>query len=139
MAKQGSTISGLMDSLATAVSLALQYGVPLETLCTKFSHTRFEPSGWSGNPKIGYATSIVDYMFRWLQLKFIVGAQRELFKSLPTVDSSSTDANSADPVGALGELIQMGDAPACNMCGSLMVRSGSCYRCMTCGSTSGCS
>src|SRR6516165_10410368 len=71
MAKQGSTISGLMDSFATAVSLALQYGVPLEVLCGKFTHTRFEPSGWSGNPKIGYAKSIVDYIFRWLELKFI--------------------------------------------------------------------
>src|SRR5271166_6466852 len=63
MAKQGSTISGIMDSFATAVSLALQYGVPLEVLCSKFTHVRFEPSGWSGNPKIGYAKSIVDYLF----------------------------------------------------------------------------
>src|SRR5208337_1971904 len=62
MAKQGSTISGLMDSFATAVSLALQYGVPLEVLCSKFTHVRFEPSGWSGNPKIGYAKLIVDYI-----------------------------------------------------------------------------
>src|SRR5215813_1365217 len=75
MAKQGSTISGLMDSFATAVSLALQYGVPLEVLCSRFTHTRFEPSGWSGNPKIGYAKSIVDYIFRWLELKFITGEQ----------------------------------------------------------------
>src|SRR5215472_9283920 len=73
MAKQGSTISGLMDSFATAVSLALQHGVPLEILCSKFIHMRFEPSGWSGNPKIGYAKSIVDYIFRWLELKFIRG------------------------------------------------------------------
>src|SRR5664280_3446672 len=71
MAKQGSTISGLMDSFATAVLLALQYGVPLEVLCSKFTHVRFEPSGWSGNPKIGYAKSIVDYVFRWLERKFI--------------------------------------------------------------------
>ena len=138
MAKQGSTISGLMDSFATAVSLALQYGVPLEILCSKFIHMRFEPSGWSGNPKIGYAKSIVDYIFRWLELKFIRGDQGDLFGAVPTAASSPTDANSADPVGALGELIQMGDAPACNICGSLMVRSGTCYRCMTCGSTSGC-
>jgi ribonucleoside-diphosphate reductase alpha chain len=62
MAKEGSTVSGLMDSFATAVSLALQYGVPLEILCAKFSHTRFEPSGWSGNPKIGYAKSLMDYV-----------------------------------------------------------------------------
>jgi ribonucleoside-diphosphate reductase alpha chain len=139
MAKQGSTISGLMDSFATAVSLALQYGVPLEVLCSKFTHVRFEPSGWSGNPKIGFAKSIVDYVFRWLELKFITGDQGELFKALPTPIQPATDANSTDPVGALGELIQMGDAPACNICGSLMVRSGTCYRCMTCGGTSGCS
>ena len=139
MAKQGSTISGLMDSFATAVSLALQYGASLEVLCRKFTHMRFEPSGWSGNPKIGYATSIVDYIFRWLQLKFIVGDQGDLFGAVPTAASSPTDANSADPIGAIGELIEMGDAPACNICGSLMVRSGTCYRCMTCESTSGCS
>jgi ribonucleoside-diphosphate reductase alpha chain len=78
MAKQGSTISGLMDSFATAVSLALQYGVPLEVLCGKFTHTRFEPSGWSGNPKIGYAKSIVDYIFRWLELKFITWRTRRV-------------------------------------------------------------
>jgi ribonucleoside-diphosphate reductase alpha chain len=139
MAKQGSTISGLMDSFATAVSLALQYGVPLEVLCGKFTHVRFEPSGWSGNPKIGYAKSIVDYIFRWLELKFITGEQGELFTALPMSVQPARDANGADPVGALGELIQMEDAPACNICGSLMVRSGTCYRCMTCGSTSGCS
>ncbi len=137
MAKQGSTISGLMDSFATAVSLALQYGVPLEVLCSKFTHVRFEPSGWSGNPKIGYAKSIVDYVFRWLERKFITGDQGELFKAFPMPIQPPMDANGADPVGALGELIQMGDAPACNICGSLMVRSGTCYRCMTCGGTNG--
>jgi ribonucleoside-diphosphate reductase alpha chain len=139
MAKQGSTISGLMDSFATSVSLALQYGVPLDVLCAKLTHVRFEPSGWSGNPKIGYAKSIVDYIFRWLELKFITGDQGELFKVFPMPSHPRMDANSKDPAGALGELIQMGDAPACNICGSLMVRSGTCYRCMTCGSTSGCS
>src|SRR5208283_2942934 len=80
MAKQGSTISGLMDSFATAVSLALQYGVPLQVLCAKFSHTRFEPSGWSGNPKIGYAKSLTDYLFRWLELRFLKGEQGLLFE-----------------------------------------------------------
>ena len=138
MAKQGSTISGLMDSFATAVSLALQYGVPLEVLCGKFTHTRFEPSGWSGNPKIGYAKSIVDYIFRWLESKFITGEQGELFRPVP-VPLQLRVSHGEDPVGALGEMIQMGDAPACNICGSLMVRSGTCYRCMTCGGTSGCS
>ena len=139
MAKEGSTISGLMDSFATVVSLALQHGVPLEVLCGKFSHTRFEPSGWSGNPKIGYATSLMDYLFRWLELKFITGNQGELFKALPMPVQPAIEANSSDPVAALGEVIQMGDAPACTVCGSLMVRSGTCYRCVTCGSTSGCS
>ena len=81
MAKQGSTISGLMDAFATVVSLALQHGVPLRVLCEKLSHTRFEPSGWSGNPKIGYAKSIMDYLFRWLELKFL-NEQGELFESL---------------------------------------------------------
>ena len=70
-AKEGSTVSGLMDCFATAVSLALQYGVPLKVLCDKFSHTRFEPSGWSGNQEIGYAKSFMDYIFRWLRLKFL--------------------------------------------------------------------
>jgi ribonucleoside-diphosphate reductase alpha chain len=133
MAKQGSTISGLMDSFATTVSLALQYGVPLEVLCGKFTHTRFEPSGWSGNPKIGYAKSIVDYIFRWLELKFVTGDQGELFRPVPVPSQLAARSQGEDPVSALGDMIQMGDAPACNICGSLMVRSGTCYRCMTCG------
>src|SRR5664280_2680913 len=139
MAKQGSTISGLMDSFATAVSLALQYGVPLEVLCSKFTHVRFEPSGWSGNPKIGYAKSIVDYIFRWIELKFITGDQGELFRPVPVPGQLVANPQGEDPVGALGTMIQMGDAPVCNICGSLMVLSGTCYRCGTCGSTSGCS
>jgi ribonucleoside-diphosphate reductase alpha chain len=139
MAKQGSTISGLMDAFATVVSLALQHGVPLSVLCEKLSHMRFEPSGWSGNPKIGYAKSLIDYIARWLELRFLTGDQGELFKPLPIPIQAAIDANGTDPVVALGELIQMGDAPACNICGSLMVRSGTCYRCMTCGGTSGCS
>ena len=138
MAKQGSTISGLMDSFATAVSLALQYGVPLDVLCSKFTHTRFEPSGWSGNPKIGYAKSIVDYVFRWLELKFITGGQGELFRPVPVQGQLAVNSQGEDPVSALGDMIQMGDAPAC-ICGSLMVRRRTCYRCMTCGNTSGCS
>ena len=139
MAKQGSTISGLMDAFATVVSLALQHGVPLRVLCEKLSHMRFEPSGWSGNLKIGYAKSLMDYIARWLELRFLTGDQGDLFKALPMPVQPAIEANSSDPVGALGELIQMGDAPACNICGSLMVRSGTCYRCMTCGGTSGCS
>ncbi len=82
MAKEGSTVSGLMDSFATAVSLALQHGVPLRVLCEKFAHTRFEPSGWTGNPEIGYAKSIMDYIFRWIQMRFLSGTQLDLFAGL---------------------------------------------------------
>jgi ribonucleoside-diphosphate reductase alpha chain len=138
MAKEGSTVSGLMDSFATAVSLALQYGVPLPVLCQKFSHMRFEPSGWSGNPDIGYAKSIMDYIFRWLALRFLQGKQQKLF-AMPAPQAQAEPARTGDAVQALGEIIELGDAPACVHCGSLMVRNGSCYRCMTCGSTSGCS
>ena len=136
MAKEGSTVSGLMDSFATAVSLALQYGVPLRVLCDKFSHMRFEPSGWSGNPKIGYAKSLMDYLFRCIELRFLKGEQGILFES-PKPAQLQREASSV--VEALGRVVELGDAPPCQFCGSLMVRNGSCYRCMTCGGTSGCS
>jgi len=136
MAKEGSAVSGLMDSFATAVSLALQYGVPLRVLCDKFSHTRFEPSGWSGNPKIGYAKSMMDYLFRWLELRFLKGEQGLLFE-LPKPAQPKGEVSTA--VEGLGQVVELGDAPPCQFCGSLMVRNGSCHRCMTCGSTSGCS
>jgi ribonucleoside-diphosphate reductase alpha chain len=87
MAKEGSTVSGLMDSFATAVSLALQHGVPLRVLCEKFAHTRFEPSGWTGNPEIGYAKSIMDYIFRWIQMRFLSGTQLDLFAGLKQAPS----------------------------------------------------
>ena len=135
MAKEGSTVSGLMDSFATAVSLALQYGVPMQILCDKFSHTRFEPSGWSGNAKIGCAKSLMDHLSRWLEVHFLKGEQGILFErqnsGQPQYEGSSTKA--------LGQLVELGDAPTCQFCGSLMVRNGSCYRCLECGSTSGCS
>lgn len=92
MSKEGSTVSGLMDCFATAVSLALQYGVPLKVLCKKFSHTRFEPSGFTGNPQIGYAKSIMDYMFRWMALKFLPN------ETVPAEDDSMTAE--ASPVKA---------------------------------------
>jgi ribonucleoside-diphosphate reductase alpha chain len=136
MAKEGSTVSGLMDSFATAVSLALQYGVPLKVLCDKFSHTRFEPSGWSGNPKIGYAKSLMDYLFRWLELRFLKGEQGILFEPQ---NPGQIQREPSNVVKALGQVVGLGDAPVCVICGSLMVRSGSCYRCLECGSTSGCS
>ena len=136
MSKEGSTVSGLMDSFATAVSLALQYGVPLRVLCDKFSHMRFDPSGWTGNARIGFAKSVMDYLFRWLDLRFLQGESKSLFE---TTLVESTPLVPADPVKALTEVVQLEDGPPCPNCGSLMVRNGSCYRCMTCGSTSGCS
>ena len=205
MAKEGSTVSGLMDSFATAISLALQHGVPLKVLCEKFAHTRFEPSGWTGNEHIGYAKSIMDYIFRWLQLRFLSGQQLSLFAGLaaPAADPSTPvsrchpersagrqrsrrtcdasrgtttsyqharhgihhrparrnplrprrqhsesrasealemeDRGIYHAADAMKDLYDMGDAPSCHTCGAIMVRNGSCYRCMSCGSTSGCS
>jgi ribonucleoside-diphosphate reductase alpha chain len=209
MAKEGSTVSGLMDSFATAVSISLQHGVPLRVLCEKFAHTRFEPSGWTGNPEIGYAKSIMDYIFRWIQIRFLSGTQLDLFAglngpvSVPVQGTVSSPANTvslsapavlgevtaaADTTPTYGQpdggdrtppahgiapdiapdlaarsgiapslteamedrglyhtsdamksMYDMGDSPSCATCGAIMTRSGSCYRCMSCGSTSGCS
>ena len=173
MAKEGSTVSGLMDSFSCAVSLALQHGVPLKMLCEKFAHTRFEPSGWTNNQDIGFAKSIMDYIFRWLQLRFLTGQQQMLFENLrPKLSAGSSQLPEAGDVGsssgssspttgvslpreaerrgdrptgpvhaadALSEIVDLGDAPSCHVCGSIMVRNGSCYKCMSCGSTSGCS
>src|ERR1700722_6414428 len=164
MAKEGSTDSGLMDSFALTTPIALQHGVPLRLLCEKFAHTRFEPSGWSGNPDLGYAKSITDYIFRWLQLRFLTGQQQMLFDNLrlrpagtapnpegtgeagatsgsPRTDNRElrTGSGSIHPADALSSLIDLGDAPSCSFCGSIMTRNGSCYRCGSCGSTSGCS
>src|SRR6184192_2562764 len=154
MAKEGSTVSGLMDSFALAVSIALQHGVPLKLLCEKFAHTRFEPSGWTNNPDIGFAKSIMDYIFRWLHLRFLTGQQQMLFEGLrlrpaalgpqPEVVGRALSpampaTNSVHAADALSSIIDLGDAPTCSFCGSIMVRNGSCYKCMSCGSTSGCS
>jgi ribonucleoside-diphosphate reductase alpha chain len=212
MAKEGSTVSGLMDAFATSISLALQHGVPLKVLCEKFAHTRFEPSGWTGNEQIGYAKSLMDYIFRWLNLRFLSGTQLSLFAGfgpqapqLPASPSLISDNDSEDESmesqnhlaklaeevakrlnqvnnqaggavaggdpprrtpevhagqastgspthgpnlkdrgiyhasEAMREMYEMGDAPSCSTCGAIMVRNGSCYRCMSCGSTSGCS
>jgi ribonucleoside-diphosphate reductase alpha chain len=206
MAKEGSTVSGLMDAFATSISLALQHGVPPKVLCEKFAHTRFEPSGWTGNEQIGYAKSLMDYIFRWLNLRFLSGEQLTLFAGLgsraPQLPASPTILAESEPeeemmasqsqlsklaeevarrlnqvsghgsssgggiapeakawtgqagsapisdmrdrgiyhaADAMRDLYEMGDAPSCSTCGAIMVRNGSCYRCMSCGSTSGCS
>jgi ribonucleoside-diphosphate reductase alpha chain len=135
IAKEGSTISGLMDAFATAISFNLQYGVPLKFLVDKFAHVRFEPSGWTGNQQIPYAKSITDYIFRWLGAKFLGpeyagGEVGESTKLHPTEPNPQQDLPFA-PVTA--------DAPLCSECGSIMTRNGSCYKCGNCGGTSGCS
>ena len=100
MAKEGSTVSGLMDSFALAVSIALQHGVPLKLFCEKFAHTRFEPSGWTNNPDIGFAKSIMDYIFRWLQLRFLTGQQGMLFENLRLrTPGAGPQPSAADEVG----------------------------------------
>jgi ribonucleoside-diphosphate reductase alpha chain len=150
MAKEGSTISGLMDAFATSISMALQYGVPLEALVEKFSHVRFEPSGFTKNPEIPYAKSITDYIFRWLASKFLsvehqeaVGVQASETSLKPhsgPVGPVSVQSDRAPGAPAPGAAMRaQSDAPPCHYCGSIMIRNGSCYRCANCGSTSGCS
>ncbi|MBM4394951.1 MAG: vitamin B12-dependent ribonucleotide reductase [Deltaproteobacteria bacterium] len=139
MAKQGSVISGLMDSFATSISIALQYGVPLDVLIDKFSHVRFEPSGFSTNPQIGYAKSIVDYIFRWLATKFLRPGARVSTGDPVTPDLEAV-ARDVPPGPSQNDLFQgQEDAPPCPSCGWVMVRSGACYKCLNCGGTSGCS
>lgn len=149
MSKEGSTISGFMDAFATATSLSLQYGVPLHVLTNKFSHMRFEPSGFTGNKQIPIAKSIIDYIFRWLALKFLPAEESYNYLEEPKTAAKSE---------AVGETVEafmkrygnvereekqvfkaQADAPPCSDCGSIMVRNGSCYRCLNCGATSGCS
>jgi ribonucleoside-diphosphate reductase alpha chain len=146
MAKEGSTISGLMDAFATSISMALQYGVPLEALVEKFSHVRFEPSGFTKNPEIPYAKSITDYIFRWLASKFLSAERQEAAgvqrsePSLPPVAGAGASGGTDRAAAAAGAAVRsQSDAPPCHYCGSIMTRNGSCYRCANCGSTSGCS
>jgi ribonucleoside-diphosphate reductase alpha chain len=196
MAKEGSTIGGLMDTIATLVSVSLQYGVPVDSLVRKFEHVRFEPSGMTRNPEIPFAKSLVDYIFRWLAMEFVHGyraanaprreAQPEITsteqalaapelapppkkggnghgtrmepdtaKSFPYSDAELQSAKSApapstsvgvnlrlsivtDPMSQLSSEMQA-DAPACDVCGSITVRSGTCYKCLNCGNSMGCS
>jgi ribonucleoside-diphosphate reductase alpha chain len=184
MSKEGSVVSGLMDSFATAISLGLQYGVPLRVMVDKFSHTRFEPSGMTNNPRIRFAKSVTDYIFRWLADKFLDQGERDVYltpaaeeawrpgegvvnfegpaaKSEPTTGNSKAAEASDSGNGARAEngfaranegevlfdatggarsvFTLQADAPPCSDCGTIMVRSGACYKCQNCGSTSGCS
>jgi ribonucleoside-diphosphate reductase alpha chain len=128
MAKEGSTISGLMDSIAVATSLTLQYGAPLKFLVDKFAHARFEPSGWTGNPQIPYAKSIMDYVFRWLGAKFL-GPEYAITEAgeTPTLRPTESDPQQTLPFNPV-----VSDAPLCAECGSIMTRNGSCYKCSNC-------
>ena len=155
MAKEGSTISGFADAFAQAVSYALQYGVPLQVLVDKFSHVRFEPAGITKNPNVRVAKSIVDYIFRWMATKFLspeaqyragvnvradaqpVGEQLEL-DSLGTETDGSPEGTSPGDRGAPYAIQNDQDAPPCSTCGAIMIRNGSCYKCVNCGATSGC-
>ncbi|HLX12433.1 MAG TPA: vitamin B12-dependent ribonucleotide reductase, partial [Bacteroidota bacterium] len=149
MSKEGSTISGLMDSFATSVSMALQYGVPLRVLVEKFSHMRFEPSGFTNNRDIPMAKSICDYIFRWLGKKFLppdeqvtaIEASAALEVSLANgKPATAVHDKSHAPEHAERVIFEVqSDAPPCHQCGNIMVRSGSCYKCQNCGETSGCS
>jgi ribonucleoside-diphosphate reductase alpha chain len=164
MAKEGSTISGLMDTIATLTSLALQYGVPLEALVSKFSHVRFEPSGFTKNPSIPYAKSLTDYIFRFLGARFLSTEQKQeaglvegstqqetllpgegerLSRSTATfvAKSAFTSAAATRFASFVGGATwqSQADAPSCADCGAIMIRNGSCYKCLNCGATSGCS
>jgi ribonucleoside-diphosphate reductase alpha chain len=146
MAKEGSTISGLMDTIATLTSMALQYGVPLEVLVNKFGHVRFEPSGFTKNPEIPMAKSLTDYIFRFLGVRFLSADQR---REVGLTESTSEASAAATPPSATGaessvrptaiSFSPQADAPSCSDCGAIMIRNGSCYKCLNCGATSGCS
>jgi ribonucleoside-diphosphate reductase alpha chain len=148
MAKEGSTVSGLMDTIATMTSIALQYGVPLKTLVEKFSHTRFEPSGFTNNREIPIAKSVMDYVFRYLGNRFLKGEPEVVDEQETQVETDGLDIPSsriavAGGSGARGAapygIVNQADAPSCSECGSIMIRNGACYKCLNCGGTSGCS
>jgi ribonucleoside-diphosphate reductase alpha chain len=185
MAKEGSTIGGLMDVLGTSISIGLQYGVPLEVFVNKFAHSRFEPAGFTKNPDIPIAKSIADYIFRWLGMEFIPGYREANAPKRPTAESPAEPASAPGPMmkvnghrtatiadlehaeavmgavqaeptaspapahqAAVGEDLGVqdrqfahfqSDAPACDNCGALTVRCGTCYRCFNCGNSMGCS
>jgi ribonucleoside-diphosphate reductase alpha chain len=197
MAKEGSTIGGLMDSLGTSTSVALQYGVPLESLVKKFTHQRFEPSGMTTNRDIPFAKSLVDYIFRWLGMEFIEGYREANAPKRPEASETPSSASvvtrrisggdiEPKPEAGKGDrgvermvirderhsethvsetaietgkntrvtvtetqtsasatlskaLESSGDAPPCDVCGTITVRSGTCYKCLNCGNSLGCS
>lgn len=154
MAREGSTLSGIMDGFALSVSIGLQYGVPLKVLVDKFLHTRFEPAGFTGNPEIPYAKSVLDYIARWLGTKFISDHYKSVANGTTNGESAApvalppqvapaiksvTPVATGDPAASPRPHAAIDDAPTCSECGMLMTRNGSCYKCENCGGTSGCS
>jgi ribonucleoside-diphosphate reductase alpha chain len=153
VSKQGSTLSGVMDAFAIAVSLGLQYGVPLEAFVSKFINMRFEPSGITHDPDIRFASSLVDYVFRRLALEYLPEEKR-MGLGVQSIEERKEYANGqigtgVPPTESPGDVVTVPeaesptpkvlDAPLCYACGSKMQPAGSCYVCNSCGSTSGCS
>jgi ribonucleoside-diphosphate reductase alpha chain len=166
--KEGSTLRGMMNSFATAISIALQYGVPLETLVRKFSYMRFEPEGMTMNTEIPFAKSLPDYIMRWLASRFLdEEIQEELgimtravrAKKLAEDTATSLSSDTAGPAAAASstsasvapttaltdtppvvpaKMAGLDLGPACSQCGGMMQRTGSCYTCSSCGNNTGC-
>jgi ribonucleoside-diphosphate reductase alpha chain len=154
MSKEGSTLSGVMDGLALTISLGLQYGVPLKVFVDKLVNTRFEPSGITANANIRFASSVLDYIARWLGGRFISSDYLKLTGEQLAAAAAPTSSNSAmvesmlqavagasagSGSASLKQTNAHEGAPACSECGMLMVPNGACYKCENCGSTSGCS
>lgn len=151
MHKEGSILSGLLDSLGIVTSIAIQYGAPLEVLVDKMTHMRFEPSGMTKNKQIPIAKSLVDYIFRWLSTEFMDEQKQEalgiknikrLQNTVEAIEELSRPAGESKGNAARGGRPMfdlMGDAPSCDNCGVIMERRGSCYVCPSCGDTTGCS
>jgi ribonucleoside-diphosphate reductase alpha chain len=136
MAKTGSTVSGLLDAFATSTSIAFQYGVPFEVLKDKFIRTRFEPSGFISNPDLpGVATSVLDYIFRWLEIEFPGGIRRNKV----VIDESILKDHPIHLKKYKDSKISFDSGPPCTDCGSIMQPNGNCHICPTCGTTNGCS
>jgi ribonucleoside-diphosphate reductase alpha chain len=154
MAKEGSTLSGIVDGFALSVSIGLQYGVPLKALVDKLINTRFEPSGYTGHPAIPYAKSVLDYIARWLGGRFI-SADYLTHNGVPNGGTTETASHAAatahaaeadEPTAARPPAVlathpqvSFDGAPTCSECGMLMTPNGACYKCENCGGTSGCS
>ncbi len=144
LGKAGSTLAGFADAFATAISFALQHGVEMRFLVQKFTHVRFEPSGFTGNPDIPIAKSIVDYVFRWLAQEFL---PQEEQPAQPAAAANGVELETETAVDAGSVLhnreravfVAQADSPPCHECGAIMIRNGACYACLNCGATSGCS